>query len=154
VTPPLTDGVRIERASPADAEALLALIERAQLPSDGLASHLDAALVAREGERIIGSAAIEVYEDGGLLRSVAVEADRRGTGLGAQLTAAAIEDARRRALPALYLLTTTAERFFPRFGFERISRGEVPASVQASIEFREACPASATVMRKRLTGPV
>jgi N-acetylglutamate synthase-like GNAT family acetyltransferase len=154
VTPPLTDGVRIERALPADAEALLALIERAQLPSDGLASHLDAALVAREGERIIGSAAIEVYEDGGLLRSVAVEADRRGTGLGAHLTAAAIEDARRRALPALYLLTTTAERFFSRFGFERIPRDEVPASVQASIEFREACPASATVMRKRLTGPV
>jgi amino-acid N-acetyltransferase len=154
VTPPLTDGVRIERASPADAEALLALIERAQLPSDGLASHLDAALVAREGERIIGSAAIEVYEDGGLLRSVAVEADRRGTGLGAHLTAAAIEDARRRALPALYLLTTTAERFFSRFGFERIPRDEVPASVQASIEFREACPASATVMRRWLSkGP-
>jgi len=154
VTAPLTDGVRIERASPADAEALLALIERAQLPTGGLASHLEAAFVAREGERIVGSAAIEVYEEGGLLRSVAVEADRRGTGLGAHLTGAAIEDAQRRALPALYLLTTTAERFFPRFGFERITRDDVPASVQASIEFREACPASATVMRRWLSkGP-
>jgi amino-acid N-acetyltransferase len=80
-----------------------------------------------------------------------VDEDHRGTGLGNRLTAAAIEDARRRALPALYLLTTTAERFFPRFGFERISRDDVPASVQASIEFREACPASALVMRKRLS---
>jgi amino-acid N-acetyltransferase len=79
-----------------------------------------------------------------------VDAGCRGAGLGARLTEAAIADARRRELPALYLLTTTAERFFPRFGFERITRDEVPASVQASIEFRGACPASAIVMRKRL----
>ena len=143
--------VRIDRATPSDVEALLALMERAHLPTDGLASHLDAVFVARDGGRIVGSAAIEIYADGGLLRSVAVDADRRGTGLGTDLTAAALDHARRRALPALYLLTTTAERFFPRFGFERITRDEVPSSVQASIEFREACPASATVMRKRLT---
>ena len=143
--------IRIDRATPSDAAALLALMERAHLPTDGLASHLDAAFVARDGEHIVGSAAIEIYADGGLLRSVAVDADRRGTGLGAHLTTAAIEDAQRRALPALYLLTTTAEHFFPRFGFERITREDVPSSVQASIEFREACPASATVMRKRLT---
>ena len=140
-------GIRIDRATPADARELLALMERAHLPTDGLASHLDAAFVARDGDRVVGSAAIEVYADGGLLRSVAVDADRRGARLGERLTAAAIEDAQRRALPALYLLTTTAERFFPRFGFERITRDEVPPSVQASIEFRGACPASATVMR-------
>jgi len=146
----VTDPVRIERATRADEDALLALMERAHLPTDGLASHLEAAFVAREGDRVVGSAAIEIYEDGGLLRSVAVDEDHRGTGLGNRLTAAVIEDARRRALPALYLLTTTAERFFPRFGFEQISRDEVPASVKTSIEFREACPASATVMRKIL----
>jgi amino-acid N-acetyltransferase len=50
----------------------------------------------------------------------------------------------------VFLLTTTAERFFPRFGFEEIARDEVPASVQASVEFQSACPASAIVMRKRL----
>ena len=51
---------------------------------------------------------------------------------------------------ALYLLTTTAEGYFPKFGFERITRAEVPPSVQASVEFATACPASAIVMRKRL----
>ena len=148
----MTPDVRIEPATREDAGALLALMERAHLPTDGLSDHLDAALVARDGDRIVGSAAIEIYADGGLLRSVAVDADRRGTGLGARLTAAAIEDAERRALPALYLLTTTAEQFFPRFGFERIAREDVPSSVQASIEFRGACPASAIVMLKRLDG--
>ena len=146
----MSAGIHIDRATGADAGAVLALMERAHLPTDGLTAHLDAAFVARNGDRIVGSAAIEIYEDGGLLRSVAVDADCRGAGLGGRLTAAAIEDAQRRALPALYLLTTTAEDFFPRFGFERITRNEVPASVQMSIEFRGACPASAIVMRKRL----
>jgi len=145
-------GVRIDRATAADTGALLALMERAHLPTDGLSSHLDAAFVARDGDRVVGSAAIELYADGGLLRSVAVDAECRGSGLGARLTAAAIDEAQRRQLPALYLLTTTAERFFPRFGFEPITRDEVPASVQDSIEFRGACPASAVVMLKRLPG--
>ena len=47
-------------------------------------------------------------------------------------------------------LTTTAERFFPKFGFEGIARSDVPPSVQASIEFTSACPSSAMVMRKTL----
>src|SRR4029453_9466128 len=42
------------------------------------------------------------------------------------------------------------EKFFTRFGFEQISRSDVPAKVQASIEFQSACPALAIVMRKRL----
>jgi amino-acid N-acetyltransferase len=53
-------------------------------------------------------------------------------------------------VPAIYLLTTTAERYFPKFGFERIARTDVPATVQTSIEFTSACPASAAVMRKLL----
>ena len=35
----------------------------------------------------------------------------------------------------MFLLTTTAERFFPKFGFEQITRDEVPETVQASVEF-------------------
>jgi amino-acid N-acetyltransferase len=144
-------GIRIEPARLEDTGAIVALLERSHLPTDDFASHVGSALVARQGARIVGSVAIELYADGGVLRSVAVDAQSRGTGLGGRLTAAAIDEARRRALPALYLLTTTAEAFFPRFGFERVTRDDVPASVQASVEFREACPASATVMRKLLS---
>jgi amino-acid N-acetyltransferase len=53
-------------------------------------------------------------------------------------------------VPAIYLLTTTAERYFPKFGFERIQRADIPPAVQTSIEFTSACPSSATVMRKSL----
>jgi amino-acid N-acetyltransferase len=66
------------------------------------------------------------------------------------LSEAALALARERGSRIAFLLTTTAERFFPKLGFEPIVRDEVPASVQASIEFQSACPASAVVMRKRL----
>jgi amino-acid N-acetyltransferase len=74
----------------------------------------------------------------------------QGHGVGQALTAAALQLARDLHVPFVYLLTTTAEQFFPKFGFERIERRAVPESVQASIEFTSACPSSATVMRKVL----
>lgn len=44
-----------------------------------------------------------------------------------------------------------SERYFPSFGFERITRDEVPADVQTTGEFQGACPDSATVMRRPLS---
>ena len=40
-----------------------------------------------------------------------------------------IADAESRGLHALYLLTQTAEHYFPKFGFERIPREAVPPEV-------------------------
>jgi amino-acid N-acetyltransferase len=93
-----------------------------------------------------------MYDDGALLRSVAVDPTQQGRRLGHQLTEAALSLARTHGADIVFLLTTTAERFFPKFGFEPIARADVPASVQTSVEFQSACPASAIVMRKRLTG--
>jgi amino-acid N-acetyltransferase len=137
-------------ANEADGPAILALLERSGLPTVGLTDHLANAVVARRDGHIVGSAALEVYADGALLRSVAVDATERGRGLGQRLTHYALTHARDRQISDVYLLTTTAAGFFPRFGFREISRVEVPASVQQSVEFRSACPASAIVMRARL----
>jgi amino-acid N-acetyltransferase len=141
---------RIEFARERDAAEVFRLLEVNRLPLDGLRDHLATTLVARQDERVVGSAALEVYSDGALLRSVAVAPSLQRAGLGRQLTDAAIQLARDTGVPAMYLLTTTAEQYFPRFGFERIARQEVPESVQASIEFSSACPSTATVMRKSL----
>ena len=70
-----------------------------------------------------------------------------GSGIG---RAVALRLAAEHRAPTVFLLTTTAERFFPKFGFQPITRDDVPPSVQASVEFRSACPASAIVMRKHL----
>ncbi|HYN08972.1 MAG TPA: arsenic resistance N-acetyltransferase ArsN2 [Vicinamibacterales bacterium] len=140
----------VERARPEDCDTIVELLKAEHLPPDGLLDHLDTTLVARQNGHIVGTAALEVYVDGALLRSVAVASALRGRGVGRDLTEAALAAARDLRVPALYLLTTTADNYFPRFGFERITRAEVPASVQASVEFTSACPASAVVMRKQL----
>ena len=113
--------------------------------------HLRTMLVAREGGHVVGSAALEMYADGALLRSVVVAPGRQRQGLGRQLTGAAIRLAIEREAPAIYLLTTTAAGYFPKFGFERITRADVPAGVRTSVEFTSACPSSALVLKKRLS---
>jgi amino-acid N-acetyltransferase len=144
----MTEAV-ISAATASDIDVVEALLEREHLPLAGLRDHVEHTFVARAGNRIVGCAALEMYDDGGLLRSVAVDAEYRGTGLGSDLTRTALSLARRGGVPAVYLLTTTAERFFPRFGFEVVDRADVPATVRASAEFSYACPASALIMRKR-----
>ncbi len=139
---------QIGAARPGDAPDIFALLAQHHLPTDGLGDHLATTLVARTAERqIAGSAALEIYPDGALLRSVAIAPERQGRGLGRALTETAIMLARDRRVPAIYLLTTTADQYFSRFGFTRINRADVPAGVQTSIEFTSACPSSATVMR-------
>jgi amino-acid N-acetyltransferase len=140
----------IERARTGDADDVVRLLERNGLPAAGLREHLATTLVARHSGRVVGSAALETYPDGVLLRSVAVDPEVQRRGVGRELTAAALQLAAELHAPAAYLLTTTAERYFPRFGFERIAREQVPPSIRASVEFTSACPSSATVMRKRL----
>ena len=142
--------VHITRASEADRSSILHLLRDSGLPIDGLVDHLNTALVARDGAAIVGCAALEIYADGALLRSVAVAPAARGHGVGERLTEAAVSLARSFRTPAVYLLTTTAESYFPRFGFVQTTRELVPTGVQQSIEFRSACPTSAIVMRKRL----
>lgn len=140
----------IEKAREQDTDEVLGFLRVNALPADGLLDHLPTMLVARQNGHVVGSAALEVYPDGVLLRSVAVAPNLQGGGVGRQLTDAAIQLARDVGAPAMYLLTTTADRYFPKFGFERIERQEVPAGVRASVEFTSACPSTATVMRKLL----
>jgi amino-acid N-acetyltransferase len=142
--------IQIERARPEEMDIVLGLLAEHHLPLDGLREHLATTLVARQDGRIVGSAALEVYADGALLRSVAVAPALQRRRLGRELTDAAIRLAQEHGTPAIYLLTTTAEQYFPKFGFERITRADVPLDVQTSIEFTSACPSSAVVMRKRL----
>jgi amino-acid N-acetyltransferase len=142
--------IEIVPARDSDFDAVAALLDASELPTAGLREAFPSALVARENGDIVGAAALEIYRSGALLRSVVVAQSIRGRRVGEQLTRAALEMARRQHAPAAFLLTTTAPEFFSRFGFETVTRDEVPDDVRQSIEFRSACPASAVVMRVRL----
>lgn len=142
----------IEPMRAGEREAVHALLQSCNLPLDGFDDTHVVALVARDGDAIVGSAAIEIYGAAGLLRSVAVSPPYRGKTLGIQLTRAAIAAAQAHGLTALYLLTETASRFFPKFGFAPVSRADIPAAVKTSIEFTTACPASAAAFHLSLKG--
>ena len=143
--------MNIDPATSGDLPDIMALLRESQLPLAGIERHLETALVARDSGRLVGCAAVEIYGSAGLLRSVAVARVRQGAGLGQQLTAAALDLARARGVTNVYLLTTTAGDFFPRFGFTPIARAQMDPALESSEELRGACPASAVAMRVHLT---
>lgn len=145
-------GATVRPATSGDYEAVVGLLRVAQLPLDGVPRTLTDFYVAEHGGRVLGAIGLELYGSDGLLRSAVVEPTARRAGIGVALVDHVLGHARVRGLRAVYLLTTTAERYFPRFGFSAIARDDVPHHVSASVEFREACPASAVVMRKVLAG--
>jgi amino-acid N-acetyltransferase len=140
----------IRPATSHELPAILELLRSNKLPPDGLEAHLATTLAARDENQLVGCAALELYDGAALLRSVAVAAERRGEGLGRKLTKAALDLARARGAKAVYLLTETAGSFFPKFGFQAITRDDVEPAVKQSVEFTTACPASALVMALRL----
>jgi amino-acid N-acetyltransferase len=140
----------IERAKPADRAAIEALLAASGLPLVGLELALGTAVVAREGSNVVGVAAVEPYGTVGLLRSVAVTATLRGTGLGRGLVTAAESFAAESGIETLFLLTETAAEWFPRLGYEASDRAAVPNALASSPEFTDACPESAAVFRKMI----
>jgi amino-acid N-acetyltransferase len=142
--------VTVRSARSDDLAAIQELLRDAGLPTDGVADWLPRFRVAEVEGRIVAVAGMETYGPSALLRSVAVRPDWRGSGLGRLLVDDLLSDAESRGTHDVYLLTTTAEHYFPRLGFACIRREEVPELVQASVEFTSACPSSAVVMQKRL----
>ena len=146
-----TPQASLRPATPADLAAVERLLTASHLPLDGVREALPGFVVAEHGGDIVGVAGIERCRENALLRSVAVAGDWRARGLGRALVTRVIADAEARGVNALYLLTTTAERYFPSFGFREVRRDAVPDDVRATREFRDACPASATVMCRPCT---
>jgi amino-acid N-acetyltransferase len=144
-----TAPVVIRSATAGDASAIAALLESSSLPTAGVAAALSGFHVAESDGEIVGVVGVESC-DGihALLRSTAVSPAWRGRGVGRALVERAKAAAEARGVHALYLLTTTAESYFPSFGFTTVNRAEVPPAVAATDEFRSACPASATVMKR------
>lgn len=138
----------IRASEPRDLPAVLALLSEAMLPIDGVAEHFHSYFVVDDGGRIVASAGLELRGDAVLLRSLAVAADVRGTGLGAAILRRALHDARGRA-GGIYALTTTAESYLSRFGFQPVPRTSLPPQLFESRELQGACPSSATIMKHK-----
>lgn len=139
--------IRFAAATAADVPDIKSLLAENDLPTAGVDDHWKGFVVAREGRALAGCGGAEVYDDAALIRSIAVAAPRRGSGIGDQIVRRLLDDLKKRGVAELYLLTTSAEEYFGKRGFEKVDRGRVPPQLLHSREFQDACPASATCMR-------
>ena len=140
-------------ATTRDLDAMEHLLTESGLPTAGVRDIVSADATAftiatdpEDAAKVVAVAGLETCCDNALLRSVAVDPGWQRRGLGHELVRHVVNDAEARGLHALYLLTMTAEHYFPRFGFERVERSQVPREIAQTEEFREACPASAVAM--------
>jgi len=144
------NGLVVDRADEESVGDVAELLERSDLPTDGVRSHPERFYVARHGGETVGVGGLELYGQVALLRSVAVEPSVRGTGFGTAVCGALERRARERGVETVSLLTTTAEEFFRGRGYEETARTEVPESIRETEEFSEVCPSTATCFSKSL----
>lgn len=137
-------------ARQADWPAIEALLKAAALPPDGAREHLLNFIVGEVDGKLCCVAGFEQYEQLGLLRSVAVSGPVRGRGVGERLLDAVKRRAKVQGISTLYLLTTTASPYFAARGFAIIERAQAPVALHTSLQFKGACPASATTMAASL----
>lgn len=146
-----TVSVTYRKTTHADLPAITTLLKAAQLPLDGVEDHVDEfrAAVTANGV-LVGCAGLERYGTVALLRSVACAPAYRNAGLAGALIGQILGDAKQAGAIEVYLLTTTAPRYFDRLGFEEIARERLPLALSPSRELQGACPAQAIAMRLAL----
>lgn len=136
----------IRPTTPADHAGIHALLASANLPVEGVDAPHTHSWVAMKDGRLAGVIALEVYSDAGFLRSVAVAPNFQNQGIGTALVRHLLTESVGLGVQTLYLLTLTAEQWFPRFGFRLVPQGDVDPRVRQSPEFRGVCPESARTM--------
>jgi len=146
--------MKVRSAKSADLAAVEHLLGASDLPIDGVRDNFANFVVAEDDGTIAGAVGLEKYGTFGLLRSAVVSPEYRSGGVGRQLVERLLARAEEAGVDQLYLLTTTAEEYFPKFGFTRTTRTAVPEPVKASAEFRGACPETAIVMTRRIGAPL
>jgi amino-acid N-acetyltransferase len=143
--------LRIRAADAADLPAIEMMLSDNGLPTDGVAENFATFLVAETDDQLAGAIGLELFGKSALLRSAVVAAGARSIGVGGRLVTHILERARELGVTDVYLLTETAEDYFPRFGFQRMERASIPDSVRQSVEFTTCCCASAAAMHLRLS---
>lgn len=149
--------VTLRAACPEDLPRILQVLTEASLPLEGVPDGLTRVVVAEVEGELAGVAGLEEYGTSALLRSVAVSRQHQGKGIAGALVRRLLQEASSDTIHDVYLRTTTAEDYFPRFGFGQVDLDQVPLQVRDSVEFHGACPASAVTMvcsLDRATEPV
>lgn len=138
-------------ATKADFQSVITLLAASKLPYEDLhPERMQEFLVVTQGQFALGVIGLERFGDIGLLRSLAVDPERRNAGIGGELVDALERRSRDTCVRVLYLLTTTAADFFVRRGYAIVPRAQAPAALQSTQEFSTLCSSQAVCLRKFL----
>ncbi|HET6615351.1 MAG TPA: GNAT family N-acetyltransferase [Dehalococcoidia bacterium] len=130
------DGVRLRRARRGDLPAITDVIVNANLPALFVEEFAEGFAVAEQDGAIIATGGLEIYENAGFLRSIAVTREGRGLGLGREITKLLIADARAARIRDMYLFTQDAVRFWQHMGFADVPMDAWPESARANWQYR------------------
>ena len=130
-----------------DLEEVLTLLKQVNLPIEGVKEHFKNFFVTKEDKTIVGCVGLEIYEEVGLLRSIALQPSFQGKGLGEQMVSKIETYSVENRINKIYLLTETAEKFFLKLGYRIIPREETDPRIKQSNEFTTICPSSPVMMK-------
>jgi len=127
-------------------DAFRSLLKSSNLPADDLDYRKDLLVGYYESDAMVGTGGLEIYGPYALLRSLSVKMGIRGKSVGSTIYQFLLDEAKRKKLKAIYILTETAHGFFRKKGFQEVKREDVPEEVKKSSEFSSVCATTAAVM--------
>lgn len=140
----------IRSATENEYRAIIHLLASNALPTADIYEKNISLFVGLVEDEIVAMIGIEQYENVALLRSLCVKDGFKNKKLGIQMLLHLFVFCEKEKIETLYLLTTTAEHYFVRYGFEKITRDETPQTIKQTREFQDICPASAIIMELKL----
>ncbi|MBN04074.1 MAG: GNAT family N-acetyltransferase [Ponticaulis sp.] len=126
------------------------LLEGFGLPVDDLGAPGLKLWCECSGGAVNAVAGLEIHGRSALFRSLAVKSAFQGNGTATDCLKHVEDQARQLGVKTLYLLTNSAAPFFETRGFSEVQRDAVPVEIQRTRQFSSLCPATATVMHKKL----
>jgi amino-acid N-acetyltransferase len=139
----------MQKALNTDVADIKKLLQENDLPISDISSDMEF-YIEIENKQISVVGGLEIIGDFVIIRSIAVAHNYKGKGLGTKMTHHLIDTAKKKKYDIVYLLTMTAENYFPKFGFTEINRESAPEAIKNSSQFTTVCPDSAVLMGLRI----
>jgi amino-acid N-acetyltransferase len=124
--------ITLRKARNDDIPLITGMLEENGLPATDVPEKIASLFVILSDRRPVGTGGVELLGRYALLRSLAVQREEQNRGYGAATVRRLMRHAAEKGVTELYLLTTDAEAFFKRLGFEQIDRDSAPLPVKGT----------------------
>ncbi len=139
-----------EKAGPAQLESIIQLLQSAKLPTDDIATANPDFFIARSGDEVVSVIGLEKWGELAFLRSMVTKPAWRKQGLATILFEKLTFAAKSAGAKEIWLMTTDADKYFLKKGFEYVDRDHAPEPVKQTAQFTTLCSSTAIVMKKEL----